>query len=325
VLGNGNIKKEQIMSKLLVAFTPLLIFNMLSLGVLCGEEHEKVIVINEKVGEVIDKEERRRYKLFPQIENFTSAVFLKLQDGSYAAEVTYEEEGEEKKRRIPQSESAIISLSNHIEEVSQGRTQFFSLANESKIEGKLVSISEKVGASLDAEERSEYKLFKNIPNFERATFYREEEAGFFVAIQTQNDTLISVVLDTSLVSILNDYIERYNEVQVNPEPFEKKWSIISYDEQGMPITENEIFRYYRGSSCWALGGALGGAAVGFVIASLAQELALMDRTDKRSPFPLGIGIILGGGAGYNIGAKYGKYRTDIEGAVINIRISRTPK
>lgn len=75
-----------------------------------SEEQEKVIVISEKVGEVIDKEEREQYKLFPQIKGFKSAVILQLADDGFVAEVTYEEEGEEKIRRIPLTADAFTSL-----------------------------------------------------------------------------------------------------------------------------------------------------------------------------------------------------------------------
>jgi len=240
-------------------------FWIASFNIALAEDQEKVIIISEKVGEVIDAEERERFGLWPAIKGFKSAVFLQLSDGSYVAEVTYEKDGEEKKARTSQSEIAIKSLKSYIEKVSEGKIQPGSLADEEITEeeksesyskGELISVSEKVGASIDKTERNEYEIFMNIPNFERATFYWRKEGGYLIEIQTVTDTLISVVLDTAMVSILSDYVGRYKEVQANRESFERKWSIISYDGQGIPITENEILRYHKKGSCCASGCAL---------------------------------------------------------------------
>jgi len=303
----------------------LLVVEISPFSVAFAEENEKVIIISEKVGEVIDVEERDRYTLFPQIEGFKSAVFLQLSDGSFVAEVTYEEDGVKKKERILQSEMAIESLKNYIEKVSEGKIQSFSLTDEVRTAGKLVSISEKVGVSIDKAERSEYELFMNIPNFERATFYSLKEGGYLIEIQTQTDTLISVVRDTATVSILSDYVGRYEEVKADRESFERKWSIIYYDGQGIPITENEILRYHKKGSCWTSGCALGGGATGFVFAALAAGFANMAGNENVGPIPVFAAVILGGGAGYFIGNRIDKGNIDRYGIVFEIKISRTPK
>ncbi len=307
-------------------FVVLVLSWIASFNIALAEDQEKVIVISEIVGEMIDAEEREQFALFPQIEGFKSAVFLQLSDSSFVAEVTYEEDGEEKTTRIPQSEIAIKSLKSFIEKVSEGKIQSFSLADERKTEGELVSISEKVGASIDVEEQSEYALFMNIQNFERATFYSLIEGGYLIEIQTVTDTLISVVLDTAMVSILGDYVERYEEVQVNRESFERKWSIISYDGQGIPITENEILRYYkRGpgcASCCALGGVATAALMAAFAYSLGQSLGT---SDNAFPVRVFLGVILGGGAGYFIGNKIDKGKIDKYSIVSEIKDLRTPK
>ena len=306
-----------------------------SLNIALAEDQEKVIIISEKVGEVIDAEERERYGLWPEIKGFKSVTFIQLTDGSYVAEVTYEEDREEKKTRTPQSEIAIKSLKSYIEKVSEGKIQPVSLADEEKTEeeksesysqGELVSISEKVGASIDKTERNEYEIFMNIPNFERATFYWRKEGGYLIEIQTVTDTLISVVLDTAMVSILSDYVGRYKEVQANRESFERKWSIISYDGQGIPITENEILRYHKKGSCCALGCALGGGgALGLVLgAFMSVAEALGGESVRYGPIIIGVGVILGGGVGYYIG-NWGDNILYKNRAVKQVEESRTPK
>ena len=90
-----------------------------------AENKEKVIVISERVGEVIDAEERERFGLWPEIKGFKSATFFQLPDGSYVAEVTYEKDGEEKKDRTPQSELSIASLKDYIENYDETETQHY--------------------------------------------------------------------------------------------------------------------------------------------------------------------------------------------------------
>lgn len=307
-----------------------------SLNIALAEDKEKVIIISEKVGEVIDAEERERYGLWPEIKGFKSVTFIQLADGSYVAEVTYEEDREEKKTRTPQSEIAMKSLKSYIEKVAEGKIQLVSLADEEKTEeeksesysqGELVSISEKVGASIDKTERNEYEIFMNIPNFERATFYWRKEGGYLIEIQTVTDTLISVVLDTAMVSILSDYVGRYKEVQANRESFERKWSIISYDEQGMPITENELLKFHKKgygcSSGCALGGGVLGLAAGALIVTV-QEIGNLGDEDVNSS-PIFVGAVLGAAFGYFIGNRIDKGRINKDSIVSKIKESRTPR
>jgi len=310
----------------------LLFFLMLEItpfNVAIAEEHEKVIIISEEVGEVIDAEERERFGLWPEIKGFKSTIFLQLSDGSYVAEVIYEKNGEEKKARTPQSEIAIKLLKSYIEKVLKGEIQPVSLADEGKYasytKGELISISDKVGASIDAEERSEYALFMNIHDFERATFYSLIEGGYLIEIQTQTDTLISLVRDTAMVLILKDYIDRYENVQVDRTLFERKWSIISYDNQGIPITENEILRYHKKSSCYASGCALGFGGLGLVAGAfigVGESLDLSPEPANPDPIFIVVGVILGGGVGYFVGNVYDNIRYK---PITKIEKSRAPK
>jgi hypothetical protein len=292
-------------------------------------EGEEVIVISEEVGEVIDAEERERFGLWPEIEGFRSVRFLKLQDGSYVAEVTYEEDGLERTDRTPQSESAITSLKNYIEKVSKGEITHIEVEGKKKTVGKytkgeMVIVSEKIGESFDEEESKKYSLFTNIPEFESASFYSIRE-GILIEIHTENDTLRSIVKDEGIIEILRDSIEWFGVVPKDRESFEKKWKILAYDEQGLPITETEVLDYHRvfGMTCGcALGcgslGLLGGAVV-------ATIQALNSMGSNLNAFPIIIGTVIGSGSGYYIGRNIDKRRMDRESIIKRIKESRKPQ
>jgi hypothetical protein len=72
------------------------------------------IVISEKVGEVIDFKEREALGIFRDTEGFKQAIFLQFRDGSYAAEIIYEEDGADKKKRLPQSQESIEYIRKYI-------------------------------------------------------------------------------------------------------------------------------------------------------------------------------------------------------------------
>lgn len=60
------------------------------------EDQEKVIILSEKVGEIIDRQERDYYNLFPSVNGFISAVIISRKDGSFAAKIVRSEGGKEK-------------------------------------------------------------------------------------------------------------------------------------------------------------------------------------------------------------------------------------
>lgn len=81
----------------------IVLTEFLLIGIAWTEDQEKVIVISDKVGEVIDAQEREQYNILPAVKNFKSAVFLQLLDSSYVLEVRYEKDGGEKQMRISQT------------------------------------------------------------------------------------------------------------------------------------------------------------------------------------------------------------------------------
>lgn len=80
-------------------------------------EKSEAIVVSERVGRVINLEERNKYSLFIDIKRFQSAVLLKLPDGRYILKITYLDEtmGEIGIKLLPQTESQILKLREHIE------------------------------------------------------------------------------------------------------------------------------------------------------------------------------------------------------------------
>jgi hypothetical protein len=80
-------------------------------------QEDKVIVISPDVGETIDQEERDRYALFPNSQDFHSAVILQKPDGNYVAEITEMKEGERDVRRVPISWQKLVELREQIDPV----------------------------------------------------------------------------------------------------------------------------------------------------------------------------------------------------------------
>ncbi len=119
--------------KYLLIFFVFVVFCVAPFKPAQAQTQEKVIVISEKVGELIDEQERRLYHLFPWTQGFESAVFLQLPDGSYVAEITFEKDGEEKKNRISQSKTAITELRNYIENYGRKNVQPTIFSTKGKI------------------------------------------------------------------------------------------------------------------------------------------------------------------------------------------------
>lgn len=85
------------------------------------EEEGEVIIISEKVGEMIDKEEMNMYKVFQGVKGLESVVFLKLPDGDYVLKTTYIDEitGKERVEITPITESIIKTYSSTIDKFEE--------------------------------------------------------------------------------------------------------------------------------------------------------------------------------------------------------------
>jgi hypothetical protein len=101
-----------------------LIFFLFSLTVLYAqdEEHE-VIIISERVGEVVDLEERNYYQLFLGVEGFQSAEFLKISDSLFLVKIIYQKNDIEQIQfqRLTESKMQHIrEFIDHFEEIQIG-------------------------------------------------------------------------------------------------------------------------------------------------------------------------------------------------------------
>jgi len=88
------------------------LFNQLN-----AQEENEIIIISERVGKEIDLKENEKFKIFPNITGFQSAVYVKLSDNNYFLEISYldNETGELKVKRIEQSETSIKNRGLYID------------------------------------------------------------------------------------------------------------------------------------------------------------------------------------------------------------------
>lgn len=103
-----------------------------------------------------------------------------------------------------------------------------------------VSIHERVGETIDAQEGQHYGLFTAIEGFKSATLYTAKSGGYVIEIETENDTLVALNGDTCVVLILNDHIRYHHDTGVDRAAFESTWGILAYDTLGIPITVREV-------------------------------------------------------------------------------------
>ena len=85
---------------------------------LCAQEEEgEIVIISERIGEEIDKNEREEFELFPNIKGFQSAVLLKSPDNRYVFRITSldEQTGKLKNERVKMSEESIDNIRYQID------------------------------------------------------------------------------------------------------------------------------------------------------------------------------------------------------------------
>lgn len=108
-------------------------------------------------------------------------------------------------------------------------------------------LSYRVGEIIDPEERQYYGLFPGIEGFQYAEFYRLSGGGYEVHIQTEQHKLLVRITSPNGFLLLRDYINWYEEAVAAKDEFEEKWSIVDYDDLDLPITEEDIGKYFIGS------------------------------------------------------------------------------
>lgn len=105
-----------------------------------------------------------------------------------------------------------------------------------------IVISERVGETIDAEEREQLDLFTEIGEFKEARFFAIKGGGYEIEIVTESQKMHAVNMDPNAVEIMRDYIGRYAEIKGDRASFENTWAIIDYDTLGVPITKDEVGR-----------------------------------------------------------------------------------
>ena len=141
-----------------------------------------------------------------------------------------------------------------------------------------ITISVRVGQSIDPEERVQFDLFPDIEGFKVARFYGVAEGGYEVRIETESKRLVAVNRDSLAVMILRDYINRYEEIQNAKSDFEEDWKIVDYDELALPITQHELNCIRKPGSGRIIGGAtccVGGGITSLALAELSGEHELI--------------------------------------------------
>lgn len=123
-------------------------------------------------------------------------------------------------------------------------------------ESPSVVFSKQAGDSIviDAEKREQFGFFPGIEGFEEARFTVTSSGGYDLEVVTQGGRFSGTNKDTVAAAVLCDYIGNCEEYSESPEAFEKKWSIVAYDELGFPITTYEVASNKNHSLPWACGG-----------------------------------------------------------------------
>ena len=92
---------------------------------------------------------------------------------------------------------------------------------------ELIVVSERVGETIDPEERKQFNLFQGIDDFKAAHFYSIEGGGYEVEIITEREKLRAANMDPKAIEIMQDYINRYEEIPSSTPSCLIAWSVCS--------------------------------------------------------------------------------------------------
>jgi hypothetical protein len=195
-----------------------------------------------------------------------------------------------------------------------------------------ISISDRVGETIDSVERRQFNLFPYVKDFESATFYELPEGGYTVEFTAAGCKYRVVNHDIRSLAIMHSYIDDYEKHQDTVsklmknrriivqgrepiyekirDPFETEWRIEDYDELALPITKDEIQRFNQrtNSSMYGIGCCL---STGF-IGGLFTLMAIMDDGytggNRTTPVALGCtgAVIVSGLVGIQLGSTIDK-------------------
>ncbi|MEO0142795.1 MAG: hypothetical protein ABIL70_02935 [candidate division WOR-3 bacterium] len=137
----------------------------------------------------------------------------------------------------------------------------------------LVIVSDYIGESFDFTEAKKYNLFPKVKDFVEARLYKIEPGCFELEVITKSAKYKAVYGEEQLPAILKDYIENYDEITKSDNSYKKKWNIMAFDDQKLPITYNEVEKIAKdhifysnpclmGTTGAACGGLIGGCIAG---------------------------------------------------------------
>ncbi len=126
--------------------------------------------------------------------------------------------------------------------------------------------------TINTEERAEFNLFTGIDDFKEAEFYSVEDGGYVVEIITEDRLYLARNRDSLAIVLLEDYLNRYEEIKGNKVAFEKKWQIVDYDDLGFAITEHELNRFANFGRACLTGSMISGAAGGLILITVLRFL-----------------------------------------------------
>ena len=92
----------------------VLIFILSMSGKSIAQEKDSVIILSDKVGSIITRDERDLYKLFPSIKNFNYSIVYKTETNKYYAKFCTTIEGELKDTMIYYSEQILLIIAEKI-------------------------------------------------------------------------------------------------------------------------------------------------------------------------------------------------------------------
>lgn len=184
-----------------------------------------------------------------------------------------------------------------------------------------IVISVQVGETIDHEEREKFELFHGIEDFKSAMFYGISDGGYEVEIITEHSKLIAVNRDTNAISIMRDYIDRYEEIKDSTSAFEEKWEIVDYDDMGQPITRDELNQAQQKYGCFRSGLLFG--ILGFVSGGIVGSILSPSMEIESVTYAI-IGAFIGGLVGGGIGVQIGR-ANDRNNALKTIREARKPR
>ncbi|KPJ73972.1 hypothetical protein AMJ52_02425 [candidate division TA06 bacterium DG_78] len=185
-----------------------------------------------------------------------------------------------------------------------------------------IVISERIGETIDPEEREQYDLFPGIENFTSATFYVPSTIGYAVEIVIEDKKYISVNREPMAVEILCDFFEKYEYTEKFREEFETEWAVVTHDDIGFPITQDEIDAMRHPTRVLLLG-ATGGCLLGIIPGALIG-LAIgfsVEHFGELAVVYAGPGALIGGGLLAVIGASTAR-SIDKNNALEDIKESR---